>query len=169
MESDFIYVKDLRVIQNVSLRDMIIIDNSVLSFAFQLDNGIPILPYYDNKDDVELKFLTNYLNGIADYPDLRKENKKLIKLEYFLNKAKEEGDNTMAINSSNYESNEYKSNSSDVNGNLFSLNLCNNNYESENSVDLNLNNEEDKNKKHTVFQDLLFATLDDLKKSFVKK
>ena len=44
---------------------MVIIDNSNLSFAFHLDNGIPILPFYDNKKDNELVTLVNYLNYIA--------------------------------------------------------------------------------------------------------
>ena len=61
MEKEEIYVKDLRVFKNIPLNKIIIIDNSVLSFSFHLDNGIPILPYYDNKNDNELKILVNYL------------------------------------------------------------------------------------------------------------
>ena len=34
--------------------DVLIIDNLVHSFAFQLDNGIPILEFYGYKDDTEL-------------------------------------------------------------------------------------------------------------------
>ena len=40
-----IYVKDLRIIANWSLKDIVIVDNAVYSFAFQLDNGIPIIPF----------------------------------------------------------------------------------------------------------------------------
>jgi hypothetical protein len=64
---------------------MILIDNSVLSFAFQLDNGIPILPYYDNKKDDEFRFLTNYLSYLCKFEDIRIENKKNIKLDYLTN------------------------------------------------------------------------------------
>ena len=78
--SEYAYVKDLRIIKNVDLKDMILIDNSVLSFAFQIDNGITILPFYDNKDDNELIFLKNYLNKISGAKDLLTVNIETIKL-----------------------------------------------------------------------------------------
>lgn len=40
------YVKDLRIIANRPLKDMVLIDNSVYSFAYQLSNGVPIVPFY---------------------------------------------------------------------------------------------------------------------------
>jgi CTD small phosphatase-like protein 2 len=40
------------------LKDILIIDNSCLSFAFNIDNGIPIVPFYDDNNDQELKHLT---------------------------------------------------------------------------------------------------------------
>lgn len=43
-----VYIKDLRVIANRNMSDLIIVDNAAYSFGFQVDNGIPILPYYDN-------------------------------------------------------------------------------------------------------------------------
>ena len=85
MGEDQIYVKDLRIL-NVDLCDVIIIDNSVLSFVFHMDNGIPILPFYDNKNDDELKFLIGYLDNLAQHKDLSAENKKLIPLEHFKQK-----------------------------------------------------------------------------------
>ncbi len=42
------HIKDLRVIGNRNMRDLIIVDNAAYSFGFQIDNGIPILPYYYN-------------------------------------------------------------------------------------------------------------------------
>lgn len=90
MENDFIYVKDMRIFENVELKNMIIIDNSALSFAFQLENGIPILPFYNNKDDNELTFLTHYLTYISKSDDLREENRKSLKLDYFLQAAVDE-------------------------------------------------------------------------------
>lgn len=93
IENEFIYVKDLRIIRNVKLENMIIIDNSVLSFSFQLDNGIPILPYYSGKNDNELVFLKNYLTIIANYEDLRYINRQTIKLFYFYNSVKESTNN----------------------------------------------------------------------------
>lgn len=95
VEGDTVYIKDLRVIKNVAMSDMIIIDNSVMSFAYQLENGIPILPYYDNPNDLELKYLANYLNRIAKHADLRTENKKIIKMDYFLKTVNEEQENSV--------------------------------------------------------------------------
>jgi hypothetical protein len=158
VEGEKLYIKDLRIIKNIPLKDMIIIDNSVLSFAFQLENGIPILPYYDNKEDNELKFLLNYLNNISSAGDLRIENKKCIKMDYFLQAAKEEVDS------------EDNNNSTVKDVGLFNLNICDNS-ESENS----LNNSYEKEfvgrqprKRNSVFQSQLINTLDDLKKTFSK-
>jgi CTD small phosphatase-like protein 2 len=39
------YVKDLRII-NRRPEDIVLVDNAAYSYAFQLDNGIPILSYY---------------------------------------------------------------------------------------------------------------------------
>lgn len=36
------YVKDLRIIKDRNLKDVVLVDNSTVSFAFNLDNGIPI-------------------------------------------------------------------------------------------------------------------------------
>jgi hypothetical protein len=54
-------VKDLRVIQNRNLDNMIIIDNCVGGYANHIRNGIPILPYEGAKDDEELLYLKDYL------------------------------------------------------------------------------------------------------------
>ena len=59
-----VFIKDLRVLSNRSLHEMIIVDNAAYSFGFQLDNGLPIIPYYDNKSDTELKHLYHYLKAI---------------------------------------------------------------------------------------------------------
>jgi hypothetical protein len=45
---------------------LLIIDNNCLSFALNVDNGIPILPFYDNEIDEELKHLTYYLNCLQE-------------------------------------------------------------------------------------------------------
>ena len=82
-----IYIKDLSLFKNISLKDIIIIDNSVVSFTYHLNNGMPILPYYDSNKDNELICLAYYLNGIFEYEDLREANKKFVKLEYYKKKA----------------------------------------------------------------------------------
>jgi len=42
---------------NRNLSDIVLVDNAAYSYASQLDNGIPILPYYHGKSDFELKAL----------------------------------------------------------------------------------------------------------------
>jgi Dullard-like phosphatase family protein len=37
-----VYVKDLRIIADRDLKDMVIVDNSIISFLFNMSNGIPI-------------------------------------------------------------------------------------------------------------------------------
>jgi hypothetical protein len=64
---------------------MVIIDKSVLSFAYQIDNGIPILPFIDSKSDNELKILVSYLNHLCHYEDIMDENRKVFGLENLLN------------------------------------------------------------------------------------
>ena len=66
---------------------MLIVDNNALSFAFNVSNGIPILPFYDNKADEELKHLTYYLNCLREIhvDDVRAHNDEafgLMKMKY---------------------------------------------------------------------------------------
>lgn len=86
-ENGTVYVKDLRIIRNVPLQNMVIIDNSVLSFAFQLDNGIPILPFYNNKDDAEMESLKNYLTKLAKCENLVASNGANFNLKVLLEEA----------------------------------------------------------------------------------
>lgn len=60
-----VYIKDLRIIKNRNLQDLVIVDNAVYSFGFQLDNGIPILPFYDDKNDEEMLHLVYYLKCLS--------------------------------------------------------------------------------------------------------
>jgi CTD small phosphatase-like protein 2 len=53
-ESGGVYIKDLRVIDRV-MSEMVLVDNASYSFGFQIDSGIPIIPFYDSKEDSELK------------------------------------------------------------------------------------------------------------------
>ena len=84
------YVKDLDIFDEFyDLKDIIIIDNSVLSFIYHLENGIPIVPYYNEDKDGSLYVVGLYLVHIYKENDLREANKKYINLNSFLNEAKE--------------------------------------------------------------------------------
>ena len=58
-------IKDLRVISNRSLDDMLLVDNAAYSFGHFVGNGIPILSFFDDRSDKELLYLTDYLEGLA--------------------------------------------------------------------------------------------------------
>ena len=62
---------------------MIIVDNAAYSFAFQLENGIPILPYYDFKADRELLYLKDYLIELSQAENIREMNSNAFKLHEF--------------------------------------------------------------------------------------
>jgi CTD small phosphatase-like protein 2 len=55
--SQGVYTKDLRVIQNRNLEDLILVDNSTYSLILQLENGIPIIPFYNNNKDTVTKYI----------------------------------------------------------------------------------------------------------------
>lgn len=80
---DQIPVKDLRIIKNRNLKDLVIVDNCAFCFGYQLENGIPIIAWTDNKNDRELYNLTHYLRQLASVDDVRPVNRETFKLESF--------------------------------------------------------------------------------------
>lgn len=75
MTKNGFFIKDLRMIDNRSLKDVVLLDNYVHSFAFNLENGIPILEWRGEKDDDELIYMAKYLKEIMREPDLREANR----------------------------------------------------------------------------------------------
>ena len=74
-----LFIKDLRIL-NTDLKSTVIIDNAVFSFAFQLDNGIPIIPFYDDKEDQFLPKIRDYILSLKDLDDVRTKNQKTFSL-----------------------------------------------------------------------------------------
>jgi hypothetical protein len=65
-------VKDLTVFKNRQLKNMVLIDNAAYSYSLQLDNGIPIMPFYNCKKDTELKELAHvFLMELAEVEDVQ--------------------------------------------------------------------------------------------------
>lgn len=60
------------MIKNRGLEDIIIVDNLVHSFGLQLDNGIPILEFTNNREDKELIGLEKLLMELKSVADVRK-------------------------------------------------------------------------------------------------
>lgn len=75
-----IYVKDLRILKNRSLEDIVIVDNAVISFAYQIDNGIPILPFREDREDVEFLHLIKIMKNISEQTDCRDFVRKAFKI-----------------------------------------------------------------------------------------
>lgn len=58
-------------------KNILIVDDNVYSFAFHLENGIPIVPYFGDKEDKEMIKVIKYLQNIHDKDDLRVSNNKV--------------------------------------------------------------------------------------------
>lgn len=79
---DKYFVKDLRIVQDREIKDMVLVDNSIISMAFNIDNGIPVAPFYrTTKNDEELLFLHSYLDELYHIEDIREHNKDKFKLK----------------------------------------------------------------------------------------
>ena len=75
---DSVYVKDLKYIFGDELNDVVIVDNSLYSFMNQLSNGILISTFINNKNDLELYKLMNYLvNCVYWAKDVREINEEI--------------------------------------------------------------------------------------------
>jgi Dullard-like phosphatase family protein len=73
-----VFIKDLRIFKNRRLKDIVIVENTLHCVAYQLDNCIPIVSWFSNKQDQELQKLMIYLKKIEEAQDVR-----VINLEHF--------------------------------------------------------------------------------------
>ena len=77
-----LYIKDLRIFSGIKkLEDIIILDNSLFSFANQLNNGILITSFFSDMNDTFLENVKCYLNYIKNEKDIRIMNKKSFRFE----------------------------------------------------------------------------------------
>jgi CTD small phosphatase-like protein 2 len=76
-----LYVKDLRILGR-DLNQVVLVDNAAYSYAFQLENGIPIYPYYQGRTDFELRVLEEYLMKLLTR-DMRATNDSTFKLTQY--------------------------------------------------------------------------------------
>lgn len=78
-----VYIKDLRVLVGRDLSQVVIVDNAAYSFAYQLNNGIPIITWRDDKSDRELLSLIDYLKKLSPVEDVRPINSSTFRLSTF--------------------------------------------------------------------------------------
>ena len=77
-----LYIKDLRIFSDFKkLEDIIILDNSLFSFANQLNNGILITSFFSDTNDTFLENVKCYLDYIKNEKDIRVINKESFRLE----------------------------------------------------------------------------------------
>ena len=80
-----ITTKDLRIFPQIDLKNCLIVDNFVYNFVNQLENGIPILPFYGEKNDNELKKLLHYLQELSENDNMVEINSKNFNFEKLKN------------------------------------------------------------------------------------
>ena len=78
-----VYMKDLRILANRKIQDIVIVDNAAYSFGYQLDNGIPIISWHDDPYDRELYNLMDYIKLLAQAEDVREVNRQIFHLRTF--------------------------------------------------------------------------------------
>ena len=83
--NDAFTVKDLRIFKNVDLKKIVLLDNSMYSFAAQINNGILINSFINDKEDNELFNALNYLvNFILPAKDVREVNEQFYNFQQII-------------------------------------------------------------------------------------
>ncbi len=67
---DGTHIKDFTVVKNRNKQDMMLVDNLIYSYAGDLERGIHISNFYDDKSDRELEYLAEVLEGMKPFMDV---------------------------------------------------------------------------------------------------
>jgi len=76
-------IKDLRILDR-RLDQVVLVDDNSLSFVFQPANGIPILPFKGDPNDLELLLLREYLDFLLLTSSVTKTNQEHFRLNAYL-------------------------------------------------------------------------------------
>ena len=75
--NDLINIKYLKIIKDIDLKKIVLVDNNIYSFSAELSNGILINSFYGDKNDIELFNVLEYLiKFILPADDVREVNEK---------------------------------------------------------------------------------------------
>ena len=84
--NDKIFVKDLRIIKGIDIKDIILLDNSIYSFSSQINNGILVNSFFNDKNDIELYNVLGYLlNFLVKAEDVRVVNEQFFNFDKIIN------------------------------------------------------------------------------------
>ena len=78
------FLKDLRILTGRDLSEVVIVDNSILSFINHLDNGIPISTWTNDPTDRDLLHLIHFLPTLAQAKDVREVLRTTFRLKQVL-------------------------------------------------------------------------------------
>jgi len=90
------FIKDLSILEKFELKDMILVDNCLFSFARNLKNGVLVTSFYNDSNDEELLNLLTYLeNHLLEVSDIREVNEGFYGFDaikiFLLDKLRNEG------------------------------------------------------------------------------
>lgn len=76
-------LKDLAIFENWDLQSIVSVSDELLEHILQIDNAVPILPYFDSLIDRELVKLSDFLTHLSKCKDVRPFLKSYFKLELY--------------------------------------------------------------------------------------
>ena len=136
-----IYIKDLKKL-NRNLKDLVIVDNSPLAYTLDIDNGLPIKTWYEDKNDIELFKISGILEFLAKTGDVRNYIRKFVKqneiaYEEAMNFIKTFENKKNRINKSFLKSENNHNNTSNYENNINDTSSANNISNSRNKNNIN--------------------------------
>jgi len=109
------FVKDLQRLGR-DIKNIIIVDNSPVSYALHPENGLPILTWFEDKSDRELYKITPILQFLSSVPDVREYIPKFVE------------NNTINYDKANEIIRSYKGNKYNIRENRYSNGSSKSNY-----------------------------------------
>ena len=140
------FVKDLQRLGR-DIKNIIIVDNSPVSYALHPENGLPILTWFEDKSDRELYKITPILQFLSSVPDVREYIPKFVE------------NNTINYDKANEIIRSYKGNKYNIRENRYSNGSSKSNYKNigkriniqTSSNNYNFNNNYTQNKENTIY------------------